>query len=97
MMDYKNILSSTVQGIKPSGIRKFFDIANTMEGVISLGVGEPDFRTPWQIRSVAIHSLEDANTRYTANRGLIELRTELSKYVERNELCNHFQKQYFVY
>ena len=61
MINYKSILSSTIQEIKPSGIRKFFDIANTMEDVISLGVGEPDFRTPWQVRSAGIHSLEQAN------------------------------------
>ena len=83
MIDYKKILSSTVQEIKPSGIRKFFDIANTMEDVISLGVGEPDFRTPWQVRSAGIHSLEQSNTRYTSNRGLEALRDEISVYTER--------------
>lgn len=83
MIDYSKLLSSTVTEIKPSGIRKFFDIANTMEGVISLGVGEPDFRTPWQVRSAAIRSLEKASTRYTANRGLAELREEISRYVDR--------------
>ncbi len=83
MIDYSKLLSKTVVGMKPSGIRKFFDIANTMEGVISLGVGEPDFRTPWQIRSAGIRSLEQGKTRYTANRGLEEFRTEISRYVER--------------
>ncbi len=83
MMDYTKILSLTVQQMKPSGIRKFFDIANTMEGVISLGVGEPDFRTPWQIRSAGIRSLQRASTRYTSNRGLIELRAEISSYVSK--------------
>ena len=83
MIDYTKILSETVVGIKPSGIRKFFDIASTMENVISLGVGEPDFRTPWQIRSAGIHSLERGRTKYSANRGLEELRREISKYVER--------------
>ena len=83
MIDYKKILSSTVQEIKPSGIRKFFDIANTMEDVISLGVGEPDFRTPWQVRSAGIHALEQSNTRYTSNRGLEALREEISAYTER--------------
>ena len=82
-MDYSKILSKTVQEIKPSGIRKFFDIANTMEGVISLGVGEPDFRTPWQIRSAGIQSLERGATKYTSNRGLEALREEISRYVER--------------
>ncbi len=83
MIDYSKILSDTVQDIKPSGIRKFFDIANTMEGVISLGVGEPDFRTPWQVRSAGIRSLERGSTRYTANKGLEELRREISRYTER--------------
>lgn len=83
MIDYGKVLSSTVQDIKPSGIRRFFDIANTMEDVISLGVGEPDFRTPWQVRSAGIRSLERANTRYTSNRGLEELRAEISAYVSR--------------
>ena len=83
MIDYSKILSDTVALIKPSGIRKFFDIANTMEDVISLGVGEPDFRTPWQIRSAGIRSLERGRTRYTSNRGLEALREEISKYVSR--------------
>ncbi len=83
MIDYSKVLSSVVQDIRPSGIRRFFDIANTMDDVISLGVGEPDFRTPWQVRSAAIRSLERAKTRYTANRGLEELREELSRYVDR--------------
>ncbi len=83
MIDYSKVLSRTVTEMKPSGIRKYFDIANTMEGVISLGVGEPDFRTPWQIRSAGIRSLERAATRYTANRGLEELRLEVARYVKR--------------
>lgn len=83
MINYQKILSDTVVSMKPSGIRKFFDIANTMEDVISLGVGEPDFRTPWQIRSAGIRSLERGKTRYTSNRGLEELREEISRYVER--------------
>ena len=69
--------------MKPSGIRKFFDIANTMEDVISLGVGEPDFPTPWQIRKAGITSLENSQTRYTSNRGLEKLRTEISHYMRR--------------
>ena len=82
-MDYNKLLSPTVLGIKPSGIRKFFDIANTMDGVISLGVGEPDFLTPWEIRKAGILSLESGKTRYTSNRGLETLRAEISCYVER--------------
>ena len=83
MIDYSKVLSKKVTEMKPSGIRRFFDIANTMENVISLGVGEPDFRTPWQVRSAAIRSLERANTRYTSNRGLEGLREEISGYVSR--------------
>ncbi len=83
MIDYSKVLSKTVQEIKPSGIRKFFDIANTMENVISLGVGEPDFRTPWQVRSAGIRSLEVGDTRYTSNKGLELLREEISNYVDR--------------
>ena len=82
-MDYQKLLSPTVVGIKPSGIRKFFDIASTMDGVISLGVGEPDFPTPWEIRKAGILSLESGKTRYTSNRGLEALREEISNYVER--------------
>ena len=82
-MDYQKLLSPTVVNIKPSGIRKFFDIASTMEGVISLGVGEPDFPTPWEIRKAGILSLESGKTRYTSNRGLESLREEIGKYVER--------------
>ena len=83
MIDYTKVLSRTVVEMKPSGIRKFFDIANTMEGVVSLGVGEPDFRTPWQIRNAGIKSLERGYTKYTSNKGLDELRLELSRYIER--------------
>lgn len=73
-------LSDKVQTIKPSGIRKFFDLANTMEGVISLGVGEPDFTTPWHICENAIYSMSVGHTHYTANRGLLELRQEICKF-----------------
>lgn len=83
MMDYDRILSDKCKEIKPSGIRKFFDIANSMEGVISLGVGEPDFATPWTIRSKAITTLQQGKTVYTANAGLLELRCAISKYLER--------------
>ena len=83
MMDYGKLLTPTVQQMKPSGIRKFFDIANTMEDVISLGVGEPDFPTPWQIRKAGITSLENSQTRYTSNRGLEKLRAEITHYMQR--------------
>jgi len=76
-------LSSTVQNIPPSGIRKFFDIAAEMDDVISLGVGEPDFVTPWHIRNEGVYSLEKGHTHYTPNRGLSELRREISRYMHR--------------
>ena len=80
-MDYNKLLNRTVLDTKPSGIRKFFDIAEKMNNVISLGVGEPDFATPWHIRQAGIQSLEDKKTRYTANRGIAQLRNEISKYL----------------
>jgi aminotransferase len=76
-------VSKTVQDLKPSGIRRFFDLAANMEGVVSLGVGEPDFVTSWTIREAAINSLEEGYTTYTANAGILELRREISKYLER--------------
>ena len=83
MMDYSKVINPTVAEIKPSGIRKFFDIAATMDGVISLGVGEPDFRTPWQIRKAGINSLEKGRTKYTSNWGIAQLRSAVSDYVRR--------------
>lgn len=83
MMDYSSLLNKTVKDIKPSGIRKFFDIAATMDNVISLGVGEPDFQTPWQIRKAGIESLEKGKTKYTSNWGIDRLRSEISGYLER--------------
>lgn len=74
-------LAKTAREMKPSGIRKFFDLAATMEGVVSLGVGEPDFVTSWSAREAAIASLEQGYTSYTANAGLLELRQEISKYM----------------
>ena len=83
MMDYDKIISERCKGLKPSGIRKFFDIAATMDNVISLGVGEPDFPTPWAIRRAAITTLEKKKTVYTANAGLIELRKSIAKYIKK--------------
>ena len=82
-MDYERILSPVVAQVPPSGIRKYFDIAESMQGVISLGVGEPDFSTPWEIRKAGILSLEAGKTRYTANKGLEQLRVEISAYMKR--------------
>lgn len=83
MTDYDKFLSNTVQNIKFSGIRKFFDIAATVDNVISLSVGEPDFKTPWAIRKEAIRTLEKGKTAYTANAGLIGLRRAIAEYIER--------------
>lgn len=83
MIDYDKVLSDRCKVIKPSGIRRFFDLAASKKDVISLGVGEPDFQTPWVIRKTAISALEKGKTKYTANAGLIELRRELSEYIFR--------------
>ena len=77
-----NLISQKVHSISPSGIRKFFDLLSSLEGVISLGVGEPDFVTPWHIREAATRSLEKGYTMYTSNYGMLELRQELAKYLE---------------
>lgn len=82
MKQAKTYLSRTVDELKPSGIRRFFDLAAGLEGVISLGVGEPDFVTSWSIREAAILSLEQGYTSYTANAGLLELREGISSYME---------------
>jgi len=82
-MDYSKILNPDVVNITPSGIRKFFDIAANMSDVISLGVGEPDFATPWHIRQAGIEAIQGRKTRYTSNSGLIELRREIADYMKR--------------
>ena len=81
----RNPLSDKIITIKPSGIRKFFDIVNEMEDAISLGVGEPDFDTPWHIRDEGIYSLEKGRTFYTSNAGLKELRAEIVRYIQRTQ------------
>lgn len=83
MINYEDILTEKIQKIPPSGIRKFFDVAATMKDAISLGVGEPDFVTPWAIREAGIYSLEKGRTYYTANAGLMELRQEICHYNSR--------------
>lgn len=82
-MNIKELLNPVVANIPPSGIRKFFDVAAEMEDAISLGVGEPDFVTPWHIRDEGIYSLEKGRTHYTSNSGLKELRVEISNYLNR--------------
>lgn len=84
--DINNFINNTVTNMKPSGIRKFFDIVNTMKDAISLGVGEPDFATPWHIRDAGIYSLEKAQTWYTSNSGLLELRQEICNYSKKYNL-----------
>jgi len=92
MIDLDKYLSKTVKEIPPSGIRRFFDLASEMEGVISLGVGEPDFDTPWHIREAGIRSLEEGKTAYTANQGLLSLRKEICAYHKRR-----FHMEYNAY
>ena len=82
----QQFINNTVSAMKPSGIRKFFDIVNQMDDAISLGVGEPDFVTPWHIREAGIYSLEKGRTYYTSNAGLMELREEICEYVKKFDL-----------
>lgn len=96
MIDYQNALSKRVQEIKPSGIRKFFDIAQEMDDIISLSIGEPDFVTPWHIREAGISSLEQGKTHYTSNAGLIELRQAICGYLERRFKLKYNEKQLIV-
>jgi len=84
VIDYDKLISEKCRVMKPSGIRKFFDIAAQMENVISLGVGEPDFQTPWNVKQAAITALEKGKTKYTANSGLAELRKAISENIRKN-------------
>ena len=85
----RNPLSKKIADIQPSGIRKFFDIVSDMPDAISLGVGEPDFDTPWNVREEGIYTLEKGRTFYTSNAGLMELRTEICKYLDRKYGLNY--------
>ena len=96
-MNYDGIMSSRIQQVQPSGIRKFFDILEEMKDAISLGVGEPDFVTPWHIRDAGIYSLERGHTKYTSNAGMLELRREISNYLRRRFDLNYdYAKQILV-
>ena len=93
----RNPLSDTIVQIKPSGIRKFFDIVSEMKDAISLGVGEPDFETPWHIRDEGIYSLEKGRTFYTSNTGLKELKIEICNYLKRRyDLSYHYENEVLV-
>lgn len=83
MIDYNSKINDSIKSVKPSGIRKFFDIVNEMDNVISLSIGEPDFKTPWHIRKAGIDSLDKGRTWYTPNRGFSQLCDEISNYMER--------------
>ncbi|NLM35579.1 MAG: aminotransferase class I/II-fold pyridoxal phosphate-dependent enzyme [Clostridiales bacterium] len=85
-MKIEDMIRDNVKNIPPSGIRKFFDLINEMEDVISLGVGEPDFVTPWKVREVGIYSLQEGHTHYSSNAGFIELRQEIANYLTRYDL-----------
>ena len=85
----RNFLSDKIQNIKPSGIRKFFDIVSEMKDAISLGVGEPDFETPWHIRDEGIYAFEKGRTFYTSNSGLLPLRQEISNYIKRTQTVTY--------
>ncbi len=93
----RNPISEVTAGIQPSGIRKFFDIVSEMKDAISLGVGEPDFDTPWQIREEGIYSLEKGKTFYTSNSGLKELKMEICHYLRRSlDISYHYQDEVLV-
>ncbi len=92
MMDYHSLLNKSALGLKPSGIRKFFDIAAEMDEVISLSVGEPDFKTPWHVREAGIDTLQKGRTKYSPNRGFTELLVEISRYMERRFNCRYDPK-----
>lgn len=92
-MNMSNMIKSYVREMPPSGIRKYFDLVNEMEGVISLGIGEPDFVTPWNIREMGIYSLEKGQTYYSSNAGYLELREEISKYLNRRFGLSYDPKQ----
>lgn len=96
MINYDKLLSPVVTAMPPSGIRKFFDLAAEMDNVISLGVGEPDFTTPWSIREAGIFSLEKGRTHYTANSGLMELREEICTYMKRKYSVSYDAKSEVV-
>ena len=89
MLKYEGLVSDRVRDVRPSGIRRFFDIVSEMDDVISLGVGEPDFTTPWHIRNAGIYSLEKGRTWYTSNDGLAELRQEIARYLHRRFMLTY--------
>ncbi|MDL2232618.1 aminotransferase class I/II-fold pyridoxal phosphate-dependent enzyme [Ruminococcaceae bacterium OttesenSCG-928-L11] len=95
-MEYQNLFSRTAAALKPSGIRKFFSLAAEMEDVISLGVGEPDFKTPWVIRKAGIDSLDRGRTWYTANSGLAALQQEITRYLDRRFRLEYEPSQVLV-
>lgn len=94
--DNRNLVAKHIQEMPFSGIRKFFDLASEMENIISLGVGEPDFETPWPIKEKAIYHLENGATTYTSNSGLMELRVEISKYLNRKFNLNYTPENQIV-
>lgn len=96
MIDINGKINDSIKSVKPSGIRKFFDIVNEMDNVISLSIGEPDFKTPWHIRKAGIDSLEMGRTWYTPNRGFLELCNEISNYMERKCDLTYNAKQEVV-
>ncbi len=95
-MDYERLIAPAAKAMRPSGIRKFFDLAAEMPECISLGVGEPDFKTPWAVREAGIESLEHGRTRYTSNAGLKELRAEITRYLARRMNLHYAPSQVLV-
>ena len=97
MFDYSKVISETAAELKPSGIRKFFDMITGMQDVVALTVGQPDFITPWHIREAGIESLQNGKTYYTSNAGLPELRSEIANYLKRRfDLNYHGESEVIV-
>ena len=96
MINYDELLAPAAKSMRPSGIRKFFDLAADMPHCISLGVGEPDFKTPWSVRDAGIRSLELGRTKYTANAGLKELRSEICNYLARRFELHYKEEKVLV-
>jgi len=94
--DPSSFINDKIKVMPPSGIRKFFDIVATMDGAISLGVGEPDFVTPWSVRYAGIYSLEKGRTHYTSNAGMMELREEICNYLKRRFNLDYNYKETLV-
>ncbi len=95
-MNFEGLIADHVRDIPSSPIRKFFDVVNEMDGAISLGIGEPDFVTPWHIREAAVQSIQNGETAYTSNAGTVELRKQISAYLKRRYQLDYSYKDQII-